>query len=1573
MLVKGEERSLNYIKTVSLFMSYLIISLTFLSAFATAEIYSAQATGNDGANGYIKPTDTIKVSSQSLLPTSVDFFNDGNFTLMSCNDGVPITCTYSKPITNRTGSLIVVVRESGSLQKRTMSVYVDDVAPKIDQVTFSGIGYGVKADYRLSDKSSVGGKCSGIKKVELQLNGKVAVTKSHNVSDCAPQGSIEGTIPNMEGAVNASLVIYDYVGLKTFDLAKTSFNIESKPPKISSKIDVFLSGTQEKLTTVPPNTTIHADIMVSVSDESMGQDVFANFSEVTGNGEFFRASCDTDGKNATCTFSGVPLKMGKSGLKAIIFAKDNPGNLVNLTASLPVTVSVPRVMFKFTATRTGDGARNVTRIPGPNSTKSLMIDLTAIVTSSSPVAIDHIEGDFSDFTNSAAAPIGGNATNSTGNTTAGNTTAPVVANSIPSDKCEPAEEQNNTYVCKFRSIPIKAKKTDAKINMTVVDVGGGVYSQSTVLPFLVVQSAGTLSSLMPPPERCLGGVCYLGKGTTNITAVISTQSTFEDSNIKINGVAAKCNATSGWTCIAIVPGASSLTLSGEDDLGNPITGKSSAKIVHDTIAPERVTEFNSTPDCATSSDTLIISANFTDSGGSPTLAIKSDTAQISTNNLSTAQCAGNPTTKQFSCALSVNSIKEEPINTELEVIVEDLAGNQVKTPVPTSICIMSDEIPDFVASIDAVGALPRIDRKVASRVPLKVPLPLEIALADGETYLLERSDVDCSETPGAKEAYLSNELSMSPLMMVSLSYTDAWDNETATDNLTISCKQEFKIRHQNTIYTQPETEEITAALVLFNQPLGTLNETYTRKVNEIKGNLRDLDKKIEKWQKVHDTLGKVCGFAETLGRVNGVLSTLKTAMYFLLVGPAHIPLIGQVIDGLWNAIKTPMESIQSQIEKYVWPSGYLPNGFNTMGLVIKYTCSVYHCKFYDFNTFASIGMSIVGDRMVTNAQRERANWEVENVRTQGERWYTEDGVQIVINPENPDDVWVVNPDGSITQLPPDAARAVLTDGRQLSSANPLAQAEQAGITQIERQVSQEMAVIAAKVNAGTATNEELAQLQRYSEANPEDPVFETFRDDSGRIEIIPVIGTTELKTTDIDVSELSTEVADTESADGTETPPPPVKAAATETSPDIRRPSDFANAQEQIPGTTGTNAAILSDGVVWVRRTSEPGGLGEVYYTRATAEESFAFGQYTAGVNAANQRMIQQDAKDQQWNAYVNSATETAWGVFTAASTGITLLSMGAATPLLELNLLARGAQTARVVKVAYNTAETTQKVAGSVKVLQAARASGPTVQGGQRLVNGLWVPHAIFEPGRIIDDNEKEIISSADLITAQASLNIPSAEMSPAARQRAQGQMQLQQAVDSFMGDEGTWIYNPYKSKHYDKLCIPAILFNSKKEKQLQCRRLACIEDAAKTGGPLEACEFEYEYTYCLYVDGARYKLQGGVENIFSSVFRAMMNSITGLAVTITTQFIYPKCVLYGLPSPIPETTTLCSLLVPLGQPNTPSCTQSVMCGALKAAQTFQEFSAIASGQYNPLANTQVPTELPGEDFCAGVDYAQT
>ncbi|MEM4267950.1 MAG: hypothetical protein QXK37_03890 [Candidatus Woesearchaeota archaeon] len=74
------------------------------------------------------------------------------------------------------------------------------------------------------------------------------------------------------------------------------------------------------------------------------------------------------------------------------------------------------------------------------------------------------------------------------------------------------------------------------------------------------------------------------------------------------------------------------------------------------------------------------------------------------------------------------------------------------------------------------------------------------------------------------------------------------------------------------------------------------------------------------------------------------------------------------------------------------------------------------------------------------------------------------------------------------------------------------------------------------------------------------------------------------------------------------------------------------------------------------------------------------------------------------------------------------------------------------------------------------------------------------------------------------------------------------------------SWIWDPYKSIHYARtcLCLPALIYNMKKDRQIKCMYKNCLEQTAKVGLPSTACDYSYKERECLYVDSAQWKLKG-------------------------------------------------------------------------------------------------------------------
>jgi len=72
---------------------------------------------------------------------------------------------------------------------------------------------------------------------------------------------------------------------------------------------------------------------------------------------------------------------------------------------------------------------------------------------------------------------------------------------------------------------------------------------------------------------------------------------------------------------------------------------------------------------------------------------------------------------------------------------------------------------------------------------------------------------------------------------------------------------------------------------------------------------------------------------------------------------------------------------------------------------------------------------------------------------------------------------------------------------------------------------------------------------------------------------------------------------------------------------------------------------------------------------------------------------------------------------------------------------------------------------------------------------------------------------------------------------------------------------WDPYKSIHVSMgcLCVPGMVYNMRKEVQVNCIYRNCIEQNAELGLPFDSCQQAYKEQNCLYVDGAAWRVAGG------------------------------------------------------------------------------------------------------------------
>jgi len=171
-------------------------------------------------------------------------------------------------------------------------------------------------------------------------------------------------------------------------------------------------------------------------------------------------------------------------------------------------------------------------------------------------------------------------------------------------------------------------------------------------------------------------------------------------------------------------------------------------------------------------------------------------------------------------------------------------------------------------------------------------------------------------------------------------------------------------------------------------------------------------------------------------------------------------------------------------------------------------------------------------------------------------------------------------------------------------------------------------------------------------------------------------------------------------------------------------------------------------------------------------------------------------------------------------------------------------------------------------------------------------------------------------------------------------------------------WVFNPYKSIHYAKtcLCIPGMIYNLRKKRQIKCMHLNCVKAHVKAGLPANECNVAYMERYCLYVEGAEYKKHGN-EILGDNIWMWVKDNALFLTASIgylATCWEY----LFG-------TETVCELALVKGVPG--AGWYPAACGLAGGALSLIEMNNIFESEFSFLNYDQ---ELKGEDYCETGNY---
>ena len=136
---------------------------------------------------------------------------------------------------------------------------------------------------------------------------------------------------------------------------------------------------------------------------------------------------------------------------------------------------------------------------------------------------------------------------------------------------------------------------------------------------------------------------------------------------------------------------------------------------------------------------------------------------------------------------------------------------------------------------------------------------------------------------------------------------------------------------------------------------------------------------------------------------------------------------------------------------------------------------------------------------------------------------------------------------------------------------------------------------------------------------------------------------------------------------------------------------------------------------------------------------------------------------------------------------------------------------------------------------------------------------------------------------------------------------------IANYNDDERAYTWDPYKSIHYAQACFcyNGIIFNLKKERDIQCIYKDCLQDTLSKGLPTTSCEINKKIQECLYVDSAHYKKYGFLlwDNIFEALIRQLIYYFIMLGFDAVCGWTYGNPIDCAVPSCLGWKKTACHL----------------------------------------------------------------
>ncbi|MFH1173797.1 MAG: hypothetical protein V1725_01550 [archaeon] len=542
------------------------------------------------------------------------------------------------------------------------------------------------------------------------------------------------------------------------------------------------------------------------------------------------------------------------------------------------------------------------------------------------------------------------------------------------------------YHCSFENIALQPETGTLTIVIVANDTSGNIVEGESSAQLEVVAAAGSVRFIGPGREHC-DQQCFITNRTSFIVelepgsdfstgnVLVSTDNTNQPIRVR------NCSLANVWTCTSpsmaldMQEGQSArvyVATGSTDDYGNPLTeGMLENVVVFDSTPPQNDSAITVNLDCPVFGEPLEINVLVREEL-STQVFIAANTSRISTHAFIEEACIPG---SRWNCTLHVQDLTTTSLNTTLDIVIRDLAGNKFIMQRNVSICENINARSNVISSIEATQ-IPVIDKQIATYRRFKAYVPLRVHFVDTSSSIVESEAIICSARDAehdVNEEYLFDnpELLMSRSSTPVLSFYIGREGEVEfPDKINLTCELDFYTRQGSRRYREPETKTFSVLLGTTNVELGNFDTVTQKKYDDAVSKIHKLQQSIERRESIDRIAGTFCRIVEYIGMINGAMQTLRTTIYTFCMALYAIPLgvTQAAAEAIWAAANTVLGFFHGTITQYIYPPGsvlfsIIANPTGT-GPYIKLFCFIYTCKFYEADEYIAI-VSQVGGNMAS--------------------------------------------------------------------------------------------------------------------------------------------------------------------------------------------------------------------------------------------------------------------------------------------------------------------------------------------------------------------------------------------------------------------------------------------------------------------------------------------------------------------------------------------------------------------------------------------------------------------------------